>query len=357
MYKFGIEAEYALVKDGSILSYRDLSYPAMQEVIDVLPEYNDGEVLVKGDIGIKSKRWYLEGDERFDEHGNFITSNIKGVEIRTTPKNSLDGVCEELEGSKLLLARELGALGLQMTSIGFHPTIPSYEPVPPYNLWEQAMRQETPAFAAADVYMLSFGPDLNLSSDEWNEEFVVDVAKKLTYYSPFIVPFSFSSPFYEGKPWNGFSKRTYERNGRRSAVRVFVSDQKEDQQLPRLVVSARLSNEVGRIEFKAFDAIEDEHLYKALFALIVGIANDTKLQGRSSTPDAELFKLAAKSAFNDEMIRKTAQDVLNAASKALNGTEFKQYLDILFEMIDTKRTPAHAMIESYHATGVISGLK
>ena len=43
----------------------------MQDVVDELPQYDDPDLDV-GDLGIKAKRWYVEGDERSDESGRFL---------------------------------------------------------------------------------------------------------------------------------------------------------------------------------------------------------------------------------------------------------------------------------------------
>ena len=44
----------------------------MQDVVDELPQYDDPDLDVG--LGIKAKRWYVEGDERFDESGGSWTA-------------------------------------------------------------------------------------------------------------------------------------------------------------------------------------------------------------------------------------------------------------------------------------------
>ena len=46
--------------------------------------------------------------------------------------------------------------------------------------------------------MTTYGPDLNLSCAELDPSDLVDVGRKLTHYSPWLVPLSFSSPFRDG---------------------------------------------------------------------------------------------------------------------------------------------------------------
>ena len=83
-------------------------------------------------------------------------------------------------------------------------------------------REAHTEYAAPDVYMLSYGPDLNLSRPKASDADAVDLVRKLTFYSPLLVPLSFSSPFQYGRPAGMFSVRTYHRTGRRAAARAFV---------------------------------------------------------------------------------------------------------------------------------------
>lgn len=69
---------------------------------------------------------------------------------------------------------------------------------------------------------------------------------------------------------------------------------------PSLTKIARLSAEVGRIEFKAFDSCDDFGLYAALFALLKGLILDCSLPGRATTPNVELHQ---RSAISDHRIR------------------------------------------------------
>jgi hypothetical protein len=89
------------------------------------------------------------------------------------------------------------------------------------------------------------------------------------------LPFSFSSPFFDGAPWNGLSVRTFKRTGRRPAIMVFLHDGANHIAVsPSLTQPARVPFEAGRIEFKAFDTCRDIALYRSLFALLQGIVLD-----------------------------------------------------------------------------------
>ena len=50
---------------------------------------------------------------------------------------------------------------------------------------------------------------------------------------------------------------------------------------------------VGRLEFKAFDAIGDLALYGELFSLLTGLVLDDTLPGRGTTPDAAAHRHVA----------------------------------------------------------------
>ena len=127
-------------------------------------------------------------------------------------------------------------------------------------------------------------------------ENVIDIGRKLTYYSPYIVPFSYSSPFYKGGLWDGLSVRTFIRTGKRPAALVFV--QKEEQlinSIPSLTKIARIpALEVGRIEFKACDSCDDFSTYAALLALLKGLVLDNTLLGRETVPMKYYIKFQQK---------------------------------------------------------------
>ena len=117
--------------------------------------------------------------------------------------------------------------------------------------------------------MVGYGPDLNLSHPDWTPGRVLDVGRKLTALSPGLVPFSFSSPFAGGRV-AALSARTLIRAPLRPSVRVFLADPGPGPPAYR----ARIPAEVGRIEFKAFDALPDPALYPPLLALLAGLALD-----------------------------------------------------------------------------------
>ncbi len=88
---------------------------------------------------------------------------------------------------------------------------------------------------------------LNFSFSADSPEAIVERLWRLTYYSPYIVPFSFSSPFVGGALRSGLSYRTYRRTGRRPAALEHLSGGPDHP----LVKNANPPSQHLRIEFKA----------------------------------------------------------------------------------------------------------
>jgi hypothetical protein len=129
---------------------------------------------------------------------------------------------------------------------------------------------------------LSYGPDLNISLEHSSPEDVLASVRRLTYYSPYIVPFSFSSPFLGGTLWDGLSYRTYRRTGPRPAALAHLSGVHDHP----LVKEASPRSQHLRIEFKAFDMVGDDQLLAELFHLTFGIvlADARQLSGGAGHP-------------------------------------------------------------------------
>ncbi|GIW06544.1 MAG: hypothetical protein KatS3mg060_1349 [Dehalococcoidia bacterium] len=320
MVRFGIEHEVAfLCADGRFADWTTIRFADLDALIRPLPRFDsDYPMLRIGDLGIKEKRWYIEGYERYDDEGRYLETAPKGIEIRTTIAPSIAAAIEELSTSFDVLAREAAAVGLEPVWIALNPVRERFVPVPPLRAWEEARRASSPEKRTAEIPMLTYGPDLNLSVEGMSSEACIDAGMKLTYYSPYIVPFSFSSPFYLGRRWLGYSKRTDLRTGERPAAMVFLADHsKLMTSRPSLTKPARVPAEDGRIEFKAFDSLADFRLYGSLLALLKGVVLDQTLPGRARVPDRTLHQRVARLAFDDEEIVAGAAAVLEAASRAL----------------------------------------
>ena len=219
-FRYGIEHELAILRGGVFADFTDLTFDELQSVVDVLPldaaDYPDLRV---GDQGIKRKRWYVEGYERFDDVGALVRCDPKGLEVRTRIHGSVEAALSALAADIALMDAELGHRGLASWAIGFNPVRSAYAIDPPLGPWELAHRIGSPEERTAHLHMVTYGPDLNLSADGMD---VVDAARKLTHYSPWLVPLSFSSPFRDGRPWGGLSARTHLRTGARPAVLAFL---------------------------------------------------------------------------------------------------------------------------------------
>lgn len=353
--RFGIEAEFALLDAGGrLLDFEVLTWHRAQAVIDRLDSATPPQ-LTRGDLGIKTGRWYIEGDERFDATGAFLQCVPKGIETRTPPATGI-------EPAVALLGRQTGQLqqaaavdGLRLATIGWNPRAAGYRPRPDYNGWERAMRRDSPAFAAPDAYMMSYGPDVNLSHPSWDDDAAITIARRLTAVSPALVPFSFSSPFFLDQRAGVWSVRTAMRTGRRPAVRVFVRPDAVPavQPSPPLIHPARIPAERGRIEYKAFDAVIDPVSYPTLLALIAGVALSTAGGTGTVVPDADGHLAAARHGFDDPGIGSHARLLLDAARAALQATAWRHLLDPLDALLVRRRTPAHDLVDAWKTAGVV----
>jgi len=342
-----------LDEHGQLLDFSNTSFEDFSRLIDELPLIDsDTQTLRTGDLGIKLKRWYVEGFERFSENGTYERTLPKGFEIRTPICDSLDQAVDTLTQDFNLWLEAAKPYGYRAIWTGLNPFQDEFVPHPPLNAWELKDRS-TPEEQTAYIHMLTYGPDISFSHPDVEVDQAIDIAKKLTYYSPYIAPFSYSSPFYKGKLWQGFSKRTYYRTGERPSVLAFTSDKsKIITSFPTLTDVSRIPAESGRIEFKAFDCPPDFEMYRALGTLLIGIALDDTLFGRSITPDSKLHKHSAVHAFDAEDIRCGATEVLAAARAVLPANWGKQ-LNRLDEMLLARRTPAHDIISRYNESSDI----
>jgi hypothetical protein len=356
-FRYGVEHELALLRDGVFADFVDLTFDEVQAVVDALPfdeaDYPDLRV---GDQGIKRKRWYVEGYERFDEAGGFVRCDPKGLEVRTRIHDSVEAAVGALAADVALMDAELGRRGLVSCVVGFNPVRSAYTIDPPLGEWERAHRIGSPEERTAHLHMVTYGPDLNLSADGLA---VVDAARKLTHYSPWLVPLSFSSPFREGRPWGGLSARTYLRTGARPAAMAFLGPS-EPQVVadPSLTQPARLPAEIGRLEFKAFDAIGDFALYGELLSLLTGLVLDETLPGRRTTPDAAAHRHAATVGLADDEIHAGTGALLDAAERALQGRSADvARLASLRERWARRECASRAMLAEYDAGRLVAGLK
>ena len=350
-YRFGLEHEVAFwdQRSDAFADFSNTPFQRFADLIAQLPEYDsDYPQLRIGDAGIKRKRWYIEGYERFSETGELTDCMPKGIEIRTTLQPTILGAVQELRESFAQLSRVALSADLLPVLTSFNPIHQRFVPEPPLNRYEAERRKSSPEKQTAHIPMMTYGPDLNFSIRGLSTEALIQAGQKLTYYSPAIVPFSFSSPFYGQQLWSGFSIRTHLRTGQRPAAMVFV-EHREDliDSSPSLTKIARLPAEIGRIEFKACDSCGDFHLYGSLLALLKGIVLDTTLSGRAMVPDAQQHQHAAIHGFQDPTLQAQALMLLAAAERAL--PDERDLLKPLWHMAQRQITPAQAMCDRWRS--------
>jgi hypothetical protein len=319
--RYGIEHEVAFRRaDGTFADFTNTGFAELQGIVDTLPEDPaDYPELRIGDQGIKRKRWYVEGFERFGEAGELLRCDPKGIEVRTRIHDSVEAAVAALTADVAALDRVARSRGLAPWVIGFNPRRSTYPIDPPLNVWEQAHRTGSPEERTAHLHMVTHGPDLNLSVAGLEGAALVDAGAKLTHYSPWIVPFSFSSPWRDGAPWGGLSARTALRTGARPAAMVFLEPGSPHAAPtdPSLTQPARLAAEVGRIEFKACDACPDPALYGELLSLLTGLVLDDTLPGRRTVPDAAAHRHVAVAGLADPETHARAGELVAAAEHAL----------------------------------------
>jgi Glutamate-cysteine ligase family 2(GCS2) len=357
-FRYGIEYEFPLQwGNGEFVDFTTRHPGLLQAIVDELPIFeSDYPGLRIGDLRLKLKRWYVEGFERFDEHGRFLYSEPKGIEIRTPICESIDAAVRTLKADFETFKAAARRHDLHPVAIGFNPYRTHYHPQPALNHWEQENRS-SPEERTAHMVMLTYGPDVSISSSQMSARDVVEVGRKLTHYSPFIVPFCFNSPFFGNDCWGGLSKRVHFRMPARPSVLVFLDEKDSDLHQvshPSLTQLARIPAEVGRIEFKGLDCVGDLDLYGSLLVLIKGLILDSTLVGRRPTPDGDLHRLAATAAFDSPEITRGANMVLDAAAAALPEAADRARLEPLMRMLDRRETPAHALLTRYGNTGDIA---
>jgi hypothetical protein len=339
-FRFGIEHEVAFVRShGVFADFTNTRYHEFAAIVATLPEYSgDAEHLRLGDAGIRLKRWYIEGIERFDQAGKTVDCIPKGIEIRTTIHDSITSTVNELEQSLRQLTEAASLFGFTPIITSHNPNQTAFIPHPPLNQYELDRWQNSPEDRTEHLPMLTYGPDLNLSVVGASADQVIDWGRKLTYYSPFVIPFSYGygESIYAGKPWPGRSVRTFYRTGLRPAVLVFVEHQRDligsD---PSLTKPAQIPAEIGRIEFKAFDSCAIDR-YPALLTLLKGLILDQTLTGRATVPDRHLHQVSALYGFRDATINQTAGQVVSAVKQVPLEADERNYLAALSRQLTEK---------------------
>jgi hypothetical protein len=353
-FKFGIEHEIPLINwTGKFLDYRNLKLEILNKIVQKFPVYqNDYPYLRIGDLGIKTKRLYIEGFEIFDENGYLISQKPKGFELRTPVSNSIDETIYHLKNDFKIVKKLTKEFKIQPTFISFNPYIDKVNIKIKLHKYERKLRKIDPGRKTALFTLLTFGPDVNISFSELSDNDIWKIVQKINYYTPFIIPFSFSSPFYKNKLWIGQSVRCFLRLPKRTAVIGFVENEnilKEGKKY-WLVDKRRIESERGRIEFKAIDTIQDLKIYAAILTLLKGLILDTNLKGKTIKIEPQLIKISSYEGFDNKIIYDGAFEVLTNAFQALRNDPDQSRLKILFQNLKSKINLSKIYIKEYQKT-------
>lgn len=349
VWKFGIEHEIPLIKD-KFLDYRNIKPEILNKVVQKFPIYqNDYPYLRIGDLGLKIKRLYIEGLEIFDRFGYLVKQYPKGFELRTPLAYSIEEAIQHLYNDFQIVKKELLKFKIFPTFISFNPYLEKVNIKIKIHSYEKKLRKDDPGRKTAPFTLLTFGPDLNISFSELNDNDILDIVQKLNYYTPFIIPFSFSSPFYKGKLWVGQSIRCFLRLQKRTAVCGFIKDESLIKKFKKnwLLSENRIEHEKGRIEYKALDTIQDLKVYKGLFALFKGLILDKKLKEKTIFLDKNLINESVIYGFDNKTIYEGANEILHRAKEALKKDKDSFYLNILFDYLKRKTNLSKIMINEF----------
>jgi len=337
--RIGIEHEFVFkdCKD-NYLDFENAEYSLFKQIVDTFPYFkNDDTIFDCKSLEYTPKRCYVEGFERYDINGNVVATIPKGLEIRTLPHTTVNAVINDFTSTYTQIMNSAASFGLYPLLTSCHPykILDSFQQ--PLNKTEMTLRTEERLIRVSRS-MLLHGLHVNVSMSDMSNKQMIDLVQKVNYYAPFIIPFSFSSPFYNGEVFEGLSYRNYSRVGIRNL--------------------ARLQNRKGIdvLEFAGFDSCGDTRLLKLLLLLLKGLLLDKTLQKRVQHQDAKLLKQSSLLGFADEVIKYEGLIVLNAAKTALK--EEGKALEYLETMLKTNDSYAarmkHTYLEADSITKVIS---
>lgn len=335
MIKMGIEHEFVFKdSDGNYLDFENAEYLVFQEIVDAFPYFeNDDAFFECKSLEKKPKRCYVEGFERYDLNGKLVETTPKGLEIRTLPHTTVDAVIEDFTNSYIQAMKIAAQFGLSPLLTCWHPYKTSVTFSKPLNSTELELRTDEELDRAMQAFFSS-GIHVNVSISDYSKEQMVDIVQKVNYYAPFIIPFSFSSPFYNSIKFEGLSYRNY----------YLYSDKWQ-------IIQLRNRKGIDILEFRGFDACGDAVLLRSLLLLFKGLLLDTTLIKRASSQDAGLLKLSAFKGFENDTIRQEGLIVLKAAKAALKDEG--RALELLEKMLLINDSYAKRMKQTYQKTGDI----
>lgn len=331
MLKVGFEQEFVFAdNEGRYLDSDVVDYSLFSNIVDDFPAYEDDDLYLEcKSLERYPKRCYVEGFERHDADGRIIETLPKGLEIRTLPHTSVAGVIEEFRNSYNTVMYLAKRAGLSPVLTSRHPFKSSLAMESHLGEGESKTRTKQ-ELAIAMRSMLSHGLHVNVSLGDVPREKMLDLVAKINYYAPALIPWSFSSPFYDCQVFDGLSYRNYFRAGTRKLVEL------HDRQ--GLLI----------LEFRAFDSCANTRLLQALLNLFCGFLLDESLPGRLSEQDPERLKLSSTIGFDDPSLRQEGLLILRASQAALDQGESLVFLE---SMLLGNDSYARRMKDMYAETG------
>jgi gamma-glutamyl:cysteine ligase YbdK (ATP-grasp superfamily) len=332
--KIGIEHEFVFKNpNGDYLDFANTEYTLFQKIVDDFPcEKSDSQYFECKSLETQPKRCYIEGFERYDEEGKVVATIPKGLEIRTTPHSSCDELIAEFVSSYHYMENAAKKFGLSPLLVCWHPFKDTVVFNQPFNQTEQKIRTKEEAERASHS-MLSSGMHFNVSVPSLTSmEQMQQLLYKINYYTPFIIPYSFSSPFSKSMiPC--LSNRNYN---------LYLD------RWPIAYIATRKNNII--IEFRGFDACGDAKLLKALILLFKALIAETALQGKALYPDKKLLTSSVCYGFDDPVIKKEGKALLNTLQEKIADEEA---IILLRTILDNNNSYAKRMREIYTKTGDI----
>lgn len=337
MLKIGIEQEFVFADaSGRYLDADTSDYSAFSAIVEEFPAFaGDDAWLDCKSLERYPKRCYVEGFERHDGNGVCVETLPKGLEVRTLPHGTIAGVLEEFESSCADVMRLARSRGLAPLLVSRHPFKTALAFEQRLGAEERAARSDA-ELALARRAMLSHGLHVTVSLVGWSAEGMLGLVDKVNYYLPALIPWSFSSPFYAGKVFEGLCSRNYFRAESRRMADV------------------EIRRGVPLLEFRGFDACGDARLLEALLNLYCGFLLDDSLPGRAPRQDPGRLKLSSLEGFGDRSLREEGQALLQAARSALadrGGAE--ESLALLEALLETNDSYAARMKNRYAETGSV----
>jgi len=341
MLRLGFEKEIVFAdRAGNYLDADNAEYGLFAAIAESFPLYpDDARYFVCKSLESRPRRCYVEGFERHDASGRTVETLPKALEIRTLPHVEVAGAVAEFQASWATVMRRAAGSGLSPVLTSRHPfktALAVHASVDPV---ERSVRSEA-ELALAIRAMFTHGMHVNVSVEGWSPERMQQLAEKVNFYTPALIPWSFSSPFYQGRLFEGLCSRNFYRAESRHMADV------------------HLRRGVPVLEFRGFDACGDARLLLAVLTMYRGFVLDDSLPGRAAVQDPERLKRSCLHGFADPDLRAEGLELL-AAARTAHGSDSESFA-LLESLLQDNDSYAARMKTRFTTTGdimtCISGL-